>query len=55
VNLLWVRTFETVENLRQALLEFKRHQDKQWVFWRLGYRTPAQPGKDACSPAKVAA
>jgi transposase InsO family protein len=54
-NLLWVRTFETVEDLRQALLEFKRQYNDQWILERLGYRTPAQARKDACSAVEVAA
>ena len=54
-NLLWVRTFETVEELRLALLEFKRHYNEQWIVERLGYRTPAQARKDACFAAEVAA
>ena len=41
-NLLWVRTFETVEELRLALLEFKRVYNEKWILERLGYRTPAQ-------------
>jgi hypothetical protein len=28
-NLLWVRTFETVEQLRQVLLEFKKNYNEQ--------------------------
>jgi len=54
-NLLWVRTFETVEDLRLALLEFKRQYNELWIVERLGYRTPAQARKDACSSAEVAA
>jgi transposase InsO family protein len=54
-NLLWVRTFETVEDLRQALLEFKRLYNDHWIFERLGYRTPAQARKDACSAVEIAA
>ena len=54
-NLLWVRTFETVEDLRQALLEFKRQYNEQWILERLGYRTPAQARKDACSAVEAAA
>jgi transposase InsO family protein len=54
-NLLWVRTFETVEELRQALLEFKRQYNEQWIVQRLGFRTPAQARKDACLAAEVAA
>jgi transposase InsO family protein len=54
-NLLWVRTFRTVEELRLALLEFKRLYNEQWIMERLGYRTPAQTRKDACQPQKAVA
>ena len=54
-NLLWVRTFETVEDLRQALLEFKRLYNEHWILQRLGYRTPAQARKEACTTLEVAA
>jgi len=54
-NLLWVRTFETVEDLRRALLEFKRLYNEHWILQRLDYRTPAQARKDACSAVEVAA
>ena len=40
-NLLWVRTFSTVEELRQALLEFQRTYNN-WIIQRHGYKTPAQ-------------
>jgi putative transposase len=46
-NLLWVRTFQTVEDLRQALVEFKRQYNEQWLIERLGYRSPRQARKDA--------
>jgi hypothetical protein len=29
-NLLWVRTFDTIEELRAALLEFARHYNETW-------------------------
>jgi putative transposase len=45
-NLLWVRGFETVEALRQALLDFKRIYNETWRLERLGYRTPAQARRD---------
>jgi putative transposase len=45
-NLLWVRHFETVEALRQALLEFKQIHNEHWRLERLGYRTPAQARRD---------
>ena len=54
-NLLWVRCFETVEDLRQALLEFKRLYNEHWILERLGYRTPAQARKDACLTREIAA
>jgi putative transposase len=54
-NLLWVRTFQTVEELRQGLLEFKEIYNQQWIIERLGYRTPAQARKEACISVEVAA
>ena len=54
-NLLWLRTFETVEDLRQTLLEFKRLYNEQWILERLGYRTPAQARQNACSAVEAAA
>ena len=30
-NLLWVRTFATVEELRQALIEFKEQYNRRWI------------------------
>ena len=30
-NLLWVRSFETIEELRLALLEFQRTYNEQWM------------------------
>ena len=41
-NLLWVRTFRNAEELRQALLEFKRTYNENWIVQRHGYKTPAQ-------------
>jgi len=41
-NLLWVRHFETIDELRQALLEFQRIFNSQWLLQRHGYRTPNQ-------------
>ncbi len=37
-NLLWVRTFDTVEELRLALLEFRRTYNEQWLIERHGHR-----------------
>src|SRR5271166_7119291 len=41
-NLLWVRTFSTIEELRTALIEFARHYDRTWLVARHGYKTPDQ-------------
>ena len=41
-NLLWVRSFETIEELRLALLAFKRTYNEQWMLEKYDYRSPAQ-------------
>jgi putative transposase len=41
-NLLWVRRFETVEELRRALQQFRRTYNQSWIVERHGYKTPAQ-------------
>jgi putative transposase len=41
-NLLWVRPFASIEELRLALIEFKRIYNQSWIIERHGYRTPAQ-------------
>jgi transposase InsO family protein len=39
-QLLWVRTFDTVEELRLALLEFQERYNREWLCERHGHRTP---------------
>ena len=41
-NFLWVRHFETIEELRLALLEFAAWYNTHWLVARHGHRTPAQ-------------
>ena len=41
-QLLWVKDFRDIEELRQALLVFKETYNQQWLIARLGYRSPAQ-------------
>jgi putative transposase len=41
-NLLWVRPFATVEELRLALQAFKETYNQSWIIARHGYQTPAQ-------------
>lgn len=45
-NLLWVYTFDTVEELRRALAEFARYYNETWLVARHGHRTPAQVRAD---------
>ena len=54
-NLLWIRTCDTVEELRLALLEFREIYNTAWLIQRLGYRTPAQARQDQLSQAALAA
>jgi transposase InsO family protein len=41
-NLLWVRYFGTIEDLRQALLAFRETYNTTWLIERHGYLTPNQ-------------
>jgi putative transposase len=45
-NLLWVRYFETIEDLRLALLEFADTYNTHWLVARHGHRTPAEVRAD---------
>jgi len=39
-NLLWVRTFQTIEELRLALLEFRETYNSSWLIERHGFISP---------------
>ncbi len=41
-QLLWVKTFATVEELRVALLQWAELYNKQWLIERHGFKPPAQ-------------
>jgi len=41
-HLLWLKTFDTVEDLRLALHEFQRQYNETWLIGRHGYKAPAQ-------------
>jgi len=41
-QLLWVRTFDTVDELRTQLLDFKERYNRLWILERHEYPTPAQ-------------
>ncbi len=53
-QLLWVRTFQTVEELRQALLDWLHLCNEQWLIERHGFRPPAQVRRDFLSPSAAA-
>jgi transposase InsO family protein len=54
-NLLWVRTFDTVEDLRQALLAFRDTYNTTWLIERHGFLTPAAFRQKQLQPAALAA
>jgi transposase InsO family protein len=54
-NLLWVRTFDTVEELRRALLEFRETYNSTWLIERHGFRPPDAVRRDRLSTAAHAA
>ena len=54
-NLLWVRTFATIEELRQALLAFRETYNTTWLIERHGFLTPVQFRQKQLQTAAVAA
>jgi putative transposase len=54
-NLLWVRTFDTVEQLRLALLDFREIYNATWLIERHGFRPPAAVRQEQLSSAALAA
>jgi putative transposase len=54
-NLLWVRTFDTVDELRRALLEFRETYNATWLIERHGFRPPSAVRQDQLSTAALAA
>lgn len=45
-QLLWVQHFDTIEELRQALLAFKETYNQNWLIERLGFKSPRQARED---------
>jgi len=41
-QLLWVKVFRNVEEMRCALAEFRDRYNQRWIVQRLGYLTPTQ-------------
>jgi putative transposase len=54
-NLLWVRTFRTVEELRLALIAFRQTYNECWLIERHGHRSPAQFRRDQMDTLSLAA
>ncbi len=53
-QLLWVRHFESLEQLQHALLEFRETYNRRWLIGRLGYKSPRQARQDLLAE-KIAA
>ena len=54
-NLLWLQSFDTVEELRLALHAFQRQSNETWLIGRHGYKAPAQVRHEQrCPWAEVA-
>ena len=54
-NLLWLPTFDTIEELRQALLVFRDAYNTTWLIQRHGIVTPAECRKRQLQPIAQAA
>jgi putative transposase len=54
-NLLWVRRFDTIEELRLALQAFKDSYNRTWIVERHGYQTPAAVRAAQLAPLPAAA
>lgn len=54
-NLLWVRRFDTIEDLRLALHAFKHTYNRTWIVERHGYQTPAAVRAAQLAPLPAAA
>ena len=52
---MWVRTFDTLEELRQALLAFRETYNGTWLIERHGFRPPAAVRDEQLSTAAMAA
>jgi putative transposase len=50
-----VRRFETIEELRLALLAFRQTYNRTWIIERHGYKTPAQVRTAQLEPMPMAA
>jgi putative transposase len=53
-QLLWVRTFQTVEELRHALFDWLHLYNQPWLIKRHGFRSPIQVRRDLLVTLEVA-
>ena len=54
-QLLWIRQFQDLEELRAALVAFRQKYNHGWIVQRLNYRTPVQARRDFHLEFEVAA
>lgn len=53
-QLLWIKTFATIEELNQALKTFQNHYNQNWLIGRHGHRPPATVRQDLLGQGKAA-
>ena len=54
-QLLWIRGFRDIDELRAALIDFRDCYNHHWILQRLNYRTPVQARHDFLLDLQVAA
>ena len=54
-NLLWITTFNTMEELQAALQKFKDDDNEHWLIQRPGHLSPNQFRRDAMDKIPTAA
>ena len=54
-NLLWVRTFDSIEEISLALLAFQKTCNEHWLIERHDHRSPAQFRRDQLDSRPMAA
>ena len=52
---MWLRHFETIEELRQALLAFRESYNSTWLIARHGFQTPKAVRQNQLPSAALAA
>jgi transposase InsO family protein len=54
-QLLWIEPFDSIEQLRRALLDFKDRYNREWIIERHGYLTPEKARQRLLAGREVAA